>query len=84
ADLTDIARLQGMTHIRIMRGLSDAGEMEFSHLKRAAQTSVKHLPAPLMPLALPSSLAAVYWQGRNPGPLAKRFRLLWSYMTGRT
>ena len=83
ASLTDIARLYGMTQINMTRGLSDASDMEFSHLKREAAKATKGLATALMPLALPSSLAAAYWQGRNPGPLAKRFRLLWSYMTGR-
>jgi phytoene synthase len=81
--LTDIARLCGMTQIKATRGLSDAGEMEFSHLKREVQKAAKILPASLMPLALPSALATIYWQGGKPGPLAKRFRLLWSFVTGR-
>ena len=83
ADLTDIARLHGMTQIKAMRGLSDAGDMEFSHLKREAQKAAKNLPASLMPLALPSALVATYWRGGKPGPLAKRFRLFWSFVTGR-
>lgn len=81
--LTYIARLHGMTRIKATRGLSDAGEMEFSHLKREAQKVAKNLPASLMPLALPSALADIYWRGRVPGPLAKRFRLFWSFVTGR-
>jgi phytoene synthase len=83
ADLTDIARLHGMTRIKATRGLSDAGEMEFAHLNREAQKAAKQLSASLMPLALPSTLAAIYWQGGRPGPLAKRFRLFWSFVTGR-
>ncbi len=83
AALTDIARLHGMTQIKVSRDLSDAGDMEFSHLKREAQKAAKDLPTALMPLALPSALAAIYWQGGKPGPLIKRFRLLWSYITGR-
>jgi len=82
-DLTDIARLHGMTQIKVSRGLSDAGDMEFSHLKREAVKSSKRLPTALMPLALSSALAAIYWRDGKPGPLAKRFRLLWSYITGR-
>ena len=83
ADLTDIARLHGMTQIKATRGISDAGEMEFSHLKREAQIAAKNLPTTLMPLALPSALSMIYWHGRKPGPLAKRFRLFWSFVTGR-
>ncbi len=83
ADMTDIARLHGMTQIKATRGLSDAGDMEFSHLKREAQKIAKNLPASLMPLALPLALAATYWHGGKPGPLAKRFRLFWSFVTGR-
>ncbi|HTM83183.1 squalene/phytoene synthase family protein [Asticcacaulis sp.] len=83
ADLTDIARLHGMTRIKATRGLSDAGEVEFAHLKREAQKAAKNLSASLMPLALPSSLADIYWHGRVPGPLTKRFRLFWSFVTGR-
>ncbi len=83
AALTDVARLYGMTQIKATRGLSDAGDMEFTHLKREAAKAAKGLPTALMPLALPSSLATAYWQGGKPGPLTKRFRLLWSYVTGR-
>ena len=81
--LTDIARLHGMTQIKATRGLNDAGDMEFAHLKREAQKAARALPTSLMPLALPSSLAATYWHGGKPGPLAKRFRLVWSFITGR-
>ena len=81
--LTDIARLYGMTQIKASHGLSDAGDMEFTHLKREAAKAAKGLTTALIPLALPSSLAAIYWQGGKPGPLTKRFRLLWSYVTGR-
>jgi phytoene synthase len=83
ADMTDIARLYGMARIKVTRGLSDAGDMELAHLKREAAKAVKGLPAALMPLALPASLATDYWQGRVPGPLAKRLRLLWAFFTGR-
>ncbi len=83
ADLTDVARLYGLAQIKTMRDLSDAGDMELAHLKREAIKSTQALPASLMPLALPASLAADYWQGRAPGPLSKRLRLFWSFVTGR-
>lgn len=81
--LTEIARLHGMTQIKITRGLNDAGEMEFGHLKREAAKAAKALPTVLMPLALPSGLSGIYWQGKAPGPLSKRLRLFWSFVTGR-
>jgi 15-cis-phytoene synthase len=83
ADLTAVARLQGMTRIKVTRGVSDAGEMEFSHLKREATQAAKGLPTALMPLALPAALAAGYWHGRSFGPLSKRLRLFWAFVTGR-
>jgi len=82
ADLTDIARLIGMAQIKALRTLSDGGDMELAHLKCEASRSAKALPVVLMPLALPGALAADYWQGRVPGPLSKRLRLLWSFLTG--
>lgn len=83
ADLTDIARLYGMARIKAMRGLSDAGDMELAHLRREAGKATRALPTILMPLALPVSLAAIYWRGGKPGPLSKRLRLFWSFVTGR-
>lgn len=82
ADLTDIARLYGLAQIKATRDLSDAGDMELAHLKREAVKAAKGLPTALMPLALPASLATGYWHGQMPGPLSKRVRLLWSYVTG--
>ena len=82
-DLTDAARLYGLAQIKAKRDLSDAGDTELAHLKREAGKAAKGLPTALMPLALPASLAADYWQGRAPGPLAKRLRLFWSFVTGR-
>lgn len=82
-NLTDIARLYGMVQIKATRGLGDAGDMEFSHLRREARKAVKALPTSLMPLALPLSLTAIYWQGGMPGPLSKRVRLFWSFVTSR-
>jgi len=81
-DLTDVARLYGLAQIKAKRDLSDAGDMELAHLKREAVKAAKGLPTALMPLALPASLATDYWHGQMPGPVSKRVRLLWSYVTG--
>jgi phytoene synthase len=83
ADLTGVARFYGLARIKAMRGLSDAGDMELAHLKREAVMTVKALPASIMPVALPATLATDYWHGRAPGALSKRFRLFWSFVTGR-
>ena len=82
-DLTDIARLIGMAHIKATRGLSDAGDMEFAHLRREAVKSAKGLPVAVMPLALQATLAGDLWHDRMPGPLAKRLRLFWAFVSGR-
>ncbi|MDV6329629.1 squalene/phytoene synthase family protein [Asticcacaulis sp. 201] len=81
-DLTDVARLYGMAQIKASRGLSDGGDMELAHLRREAMKT-QGLSADIMPLALPAVLAADYWQGRTPGPLSKRVRLLWAFITGK-
>jgi phytoene synthase len=83
ANLTDIARLIGMAHIKASRGLSDAGDMEFAHLRREAVKAAKGLPVAVMPLALQATLVGDIWHGRTPGPLAKRLRLFWAFVTGR-
>lgn len=83
ADLTGVARFYGLARIKTKRGVSDAGDMELAHLKREAVMTVKALPASIMPVALPATLATDYWHGRTPGPLSKRFRLFWSFVTGR-
>ncbi|WP_157405615.1 squalene/phytoene synthase family protein [Asticcacaulis benevestitus] len=83
ADLTDIARLIGMSHIKAARGLSDAGDMEFAHLKREAVKAAKGMPVAVMPLALPATLAGDLWHGRMPGPLSKRLRLFWAFISAK-
>jgi phytoene synthase len=83
ADMTDLARLYGLAQIKATRDISDAGDMELAHLKREAVKAAKILPTALMPLALPAALSASYWRGLAPGPLSKRLRLFWSFMTGR-
>lgn len=81
-DLTSAARFYGLARIKAQRGLSDAGDTELAHLQREAHISVKALPMALMPLALPASLAAALWRNKPLGPLAKRIRLFWSFVTG--
>jgi phytoene synthase len=82
-DLTATARLTGMAQLKASRGISDAGDTELAHLVREARLAAGSLPADLAPLVLPAALAVDTWHGRPPGPLAKRFRLLWAYLTGR-
>ena len=82
-DLAGPARLYGMAHMKARRGLSDGGETELLHLRREAARDVAGLSAPLMPLALPASLAIDIWHSRPRGPLAKRLKLFWSYLSGR-
>jgi len=79
-DLAGPARLYGMAHLKARRGLSDAGDTELAHLRRDAAGIY---PARLMPLALPAVLAADVWLNRPRGPLAKRLKLFWSFVTGR-
>ncbi len=81
-DLTAIARLNGMAQIKAKRGISDAGETEFAHLRREAVAAAKGLPVELMPLALPAALASAHWHGQLQGPLIKRLCLLWAYISG--
>lgn len=83
ADLTAPARLYGMARLKLNPGLIDAGVTELAHLERDARQAVKALPAELMPVALPAALARNIWQGRDLGPLAKRLKLFWSFVTGR-
>ncbi len=82
-DLTDVVRFYGLARIKAQRGLSDAGEAELTHLLREARKAAKLLPMQLMPLALPASLAQALWRNRPLGPLAKRIKLFWSFITGR-
>ncbi len=76
------ARLYGMARLKAGRGLSDAGDAELSHLRGDAGTAMKGLSTRLMPLALPAALATSLWQGRPHGPLAKRLKLMSSFLTG--
>jgi len=77
------ARFYGMARLKAQRGLSDAGDAELLHLRRDAAAAMKGLSTRLMPLALPAALATALWQGRPPGPLAKRLKLMSSFLTGR-
>ena len=74
------ARLYGMAHLKARRGLIDVGDTEWAHLRRDTKGAVA---GDLLPLALPAALAGDLWRGRETGPLAKRFKLLWAFLTGR-
>ncbi len=80
--LISVARLYGLARLKAQRGLSDAGDTELAHLLRDARTAAKALPMALMPLALPATLAPALWHGRPHGPLVKRFKLFWAFITG--
>ncbi len=82
ADLTAPARLYGMAQLRAQRGLSDAGDAELGHLRRDARAAMKGLSSRTMAVALPAALATSLWQGRPHGPLAKRLKLLASFLVG--
>jgi hypothetical protein len=81
--LPEPARFYGMARLRITPGISDAGDAELAHLLRDAQTAAKGLPAKLMPLVLPATLARRIWRGGTYGPLAKRLKLFASFVAGR-
>jgi len=82
ADVTAPARLYGMALLKAQRGLSDAGEAELGHLRREARAVMKGLSSRTMALALPAALATGLWRGRPHGPLAKRLKLLASFLMG--
>ena len=82
ADLSAPARLYGMAQLKALRGLSDAGEAELGHLRRDARAATKGLSSRTMALALPAALATGLWMDQPHGPLAKRFKLLASFLTG--
>ena len=82
ADLSAPARFYGMAHLKAQRSLSDAGEAELGHLRRDARAATKGVSSRTMALALPAALATRLWQGRPHGPLAKRIKLLASFLTG--
>lgn len=77
------ARFYGLAQLKLNRRLKDAGEVEGAHLRRDAANAARKLPAALMPVALPAALAEGIWTGRPAGPLGKRLRLLWAFVTGR-
>ncbi|MDI7774606.1 squalene/phytoene synthase family protein [Asticcacaulis sp. EMRT-3] len=83
APLLATSRLYGLAGLKARRGLSDAGETERAHLHREAAEAMRNLPVTLMPLALPAALGAGIWRGRPAGPLAKRARLFWAFVSGR-
>ncbi len=81
-ELAAPARLYGMAQLKAQRGLSDAGDAELGHLRRDARAAMKGLSSRTMALALPAALATGLWQGRPHGPLAKRLKLLASFLMG--
>lgn len=82
-DVSAPMRLYGLAGLKARGRLEGAGETELSHLLRDARRAARRLHTDLMPLALPATLAEGLWRGRPAGPLAKRLKLTWSYMTGR-
>lgn len=80
--LLEPARFYGLARLKAQRGLSEGGEAELAHLQRDTRMAVKGLSATLMPLALPAALASGLWRGQTRGPLAKRLKLLSSFLTG--
>ncbi len=82
ADLTAPARLYGMAQLKAQRGLSDAGDAELSHLRRDAHAAMKGLSTRALAVALPAVLATGLWRGQPHGPLAKRLKLLKSFLKG--
>jgi phytoene synthase len=77
------SRFYGLAQLKQNQRLQDAGDAEGAHLRSDAAKAAGNLPALLMPLALTSVLAEGIWTGRPLGPLAKRLRLFWAYVTGR-
>ncbi len=73
------ARLWGLSHIRPR----DMGEAELSHAVRDAKAALPEVPLSLLPLALPAVLAQASWRRKPKGPLATRFALLKTFLTGR-
>jgi phytoene synthase len=76
------ARFYGLAQLKLRRWLNDAGDAEGAHLRRDAVAAARKLPASLMPLAVPAALAEDIWTGRMIGPLSKRLRLFWAFVTG--
>ena len=62
---------------------NEAGAEEGRHLYREARQSVKRVPSALLPLVLPTAVAADLWQGRVRSALSVRLKLLWVFVTGR-
>jgi len=77
------ARFYGLAQLKHSTRLKDAGDAEGAHLRRDAVEAARKLPASLMPLALPAALADDIWIGRTTGPLSKRLKLFWAFVTGR-
>ncbi len=88
ADVTigmQCARLSGLTAMRAGGFIrpDDFGPEEQGHILRDARADAASLPSSLMPLALPAVLAQDQWRRKPAGPLSRRFRLVWAFITGR-
>ncbi len=79
------ARLYGLVSLLRSKALTadQFGTAEFGHLMTDVRADLDGLDSALLPLALPGILAAAeFRRGRPLGPLAKRLKLLWAYLTG--
>ncbi len=81
--LADPARFSGLARLKRSGRLPEAGDAEGGHLYRDAAKAARTLPTSLMPLALPAALAGDLWAGRVRGPLSRRLKLFWAFVTGR-
>jgi phytoene synthase len=79
------ARLCGLTAMRTGGFIrpDDFGPEEQDHILIDARADASCLQPNLMPLALPAVLAQDQWRGKQAGPLSKRWRLVWAFITGR-
>jgi phytoene synthase len=79
------ARLYGLTALRAGGFIlpDDFGPAEQAHLLTDARAEAAQLSSTVMPLALPAVLAQDQWRSKPAGPLSRRFRLVWAFITGR-
>jgi len=85
ASAKQCARLSGLTAMRTggFIRLEDFGLEEQRHALADARAEAAKLPSTLMPLALPAVLAQDQWREGAAGPLSKRLKLVWAFITGR-
>ncbi|MFP1131181.1 squalene/phytoene synthase family protein [Asticcacaulis sp. W401b] len=79
------ARFQTLATLKVAGHLNadEAGVEEGRHLYREARQGMKRVPPALLPLVLPTAVAAGLWQGRVRSALSVRLKLLWAFVTGR-